>query len=291
MSSRPIRLRALRRVLWLVALPAALIGAGGAGAGELTIEGDFVQGGLLRGSTEPGSEVRLDGDEVRVSAGGLFLLGFGRDARPEAELVVRFPDGSEERRPLGIAQRDYQVQEIDGLPDKLVSPSTAELERIDAENALIAEARARDTDASYFASGFVWPVLGTITGLYGSQRILNGEPRRPHYGIDIAAPEGEAVLAAADAVVALVHHDMFFTGATLILDHGFGLTSVYSHLSAIHVRPGQRVDQGETVAEVGATGRATGPHLDWRVNLFSTRLDPALLVGPMPLAAPAPGRP
>jgi len=251
-------------------------------AGPLELEGRLVQGGLLFGRTEPGARVELDGRAVRVSPDGRFVVGFNRDAGPESLLRVSFADGSEAKRQLAIASREYEIQRIDGLPQEQVTPPEAVLARIRAEQALINEVRALDRPEALFASGFVWPAQGPISGVYGSQRILNGEPRQPHYGVDIAAPEGTPVVAPADGVVALVHPDMYFTGGTVILDHGHGLTSAFLHLKEILVRQGQRLRQGEPLATIGATGRVTGAHLDWRINWFDVRVDPALLVPPMP---------
>ncbi|MEE8188755.1 MAG: M23 family metallopeptidase, partial [Kiloniellales bacterium] len=152
------------------------------------------------------------------------------------------------------------------------------------ENARIAAARAVDRPEPLFESGFVWPATGPITGVFGSQRVLNGKPRRPHYGVDVAAPEGSIVRAPADGVVAIAAAEMYYTGGTVLIDHGHGLTSVYSHMKEVRVSEGQRVKQGDPIGTVGATGRVTGPHLDWRVNWFDQRLDPALLVPPMPEA-------
>ena len=247
------------------------------------LDGPRIQGGLLRGQVPPGSAVEFEGDAVRVSKDGWFLIGFGRDAPPTAELVVVFPDGRRERRELTVERREYDIQRIDGLPPGKVTPrSDEDIARIMAEIRMTKQARAIDDPRTDFLSGFRWPIKGRISGVYGSQRILNGEPRRPHFGIDIAAPTGTRVAAPADGVVTLVHPDMFFSGGTMIVDHGHGLSSAFLHLSRILVEKGQRVAQGETIAEVGSTGRSTGPHLDWRINLFGRRVDPALLVGPMP---------
>jgi murein DD-endopeptidase MepM/ murein hydrolase activator NlpD len=163
----------------------------------------------------------------------------------------------------------------------MVTPSEADLARIRADAAKVAAARAIDRPEPPFESGYAWPARGIITGVYGSQRILNGEPRRPHFGIDIAAPTGTPVTAAADGVVAMAD-DLYFTGGTVILNHGYGLTTTYSHMQDVWVVEGQALRQGEPLGTVGATGRATGAHLDWRVNWFDQRLDPALLVPPMP---------
>ena len=247
------------------------------------LDGPRTQGGLLRGQVPRGSTVEYEGDAVRVSRDGWFLVGFGRDAPPEAQLVVVYPDGRRERRMLKVERREYDIQRIDGLPPRKVTPRSEEdLARIGAEVRMVKQARAIDASRVDFLGGFRWPTKGRISGVYGSQRILNGEPRRPHFGIDIAAPAGTKVVAPADGVVTLVHPDMFFSGGTMIVDHGHGLSSAFLHLSRILVETGERVEQGQAIAEVGSTGRSTGPHLDWRINLFDRRLDPALLVGPMP---------
>ena len=249
----------------------------------IRLDGPRTQGGLLRGRVGPGSSVEFEGEPVRVSEDGWFLVGFGRDAAPEAEVAVSYPDGRRERLVLAVAPRKYRIERIDGLPAAKVAPrDEEELSRIDREAKRVAEARTLDDPRTDFRSGFRWPVAGRISGVYGSQRILNGEPRAPHYGIDIAAPAGTKVRAPADGLVTLAEPDLFLSGGTLIVDHGHGLSSAFLHLSRILVARGDRVRQGQPVAEVGATGRATGPHLDWRVNLFDRRLDPALLVGPMP---------
>lgn len=251
-------------------------------ANDLELSGSLTQGGLITGHTGPGARVELDGRPLRVSPEGVFVFGFGRDAAPAARLEVIYPDGGREVRIMEVTPRTYEVQRIDGLPPGKVTPPPEVLERIRREIALVARVRSRDTDRPYFLSGFRWPVIGRISGVYGSQRILNGEPRQPHYGIDIAVPTGTAVEAPAAGVVTLVHPDMYFSGGTLIIDHGHGLSSSFLHLQDIHVQEGQAVEQGDTIATVGATGRVTGPHLDWRINWFEQRLDPALVVPPMP---------
>ncbi len=250
-------------------------------AGALTLDGESIQGALLIGRTDPGTAVEIDGNAVRVSDDGVFLLGFGRDAPATARIDAIFPDGSRTHRDLHVRQRTYKLQRIDGLPPHKVSPSEADMVRIRKETAMVKKARTRDDPREDFLQGFVWPVRGRISGVYGSQRILNGEPRRPHFGIDIAAPTGTIVRAPADGVVTLTHNGMFFSGVTLIVDHGHGLSSTFMHLNAILVKEGERVRQGDAIAEVGATGRVTGPHVDWRINLFGSRLDPQLLAGPM----------
>lgn len=254
----------------------------------IELEGHFVQGGLVIGRAAPGSRVSLDGKPIKLRADGRFLLGFGRDAKGKAVLTVRHPQGTVEKRALAIKKRRYRTQRISGLPRKMVTPPAPVMARIRAESQSIREARLHDSDRPMFDSGFIWPAQGPITGVYGSRRILNGKPRRPHYGIDIGAPVGTPVRAAASGIVRIADKDMYFTGGTVLVDHGYGLSSVYSHMATVRVTPGQRVDQGDVIGSIGATGRVTGAHLDWRVNLFLTRLDPALLVAPMPMPADKP---
>ena len=254
-------------------------------ARALDLQGSFVQGGLVVGRAAPGAKVTLDGKPVRVDGDGRFLLGFGRDAKPTAEFIVATAAGTE-RRALKIEKREYRIQRIDGLPPKQVTPDPQTLKRIAKERERIAEARRRDTEAALFAAGFQWPAPGRISGVYGSQRILNGEGRSPHLGVDIAAPVGTDVVAMSDGVVALADDDLFFTGKTVILDHGHGLTSVYAHLSATAVKQGARVKKGQAIGRIGATGRVTGPHLHWGVHWRGVGIDPALL--PLPTATPEP---
>lgn len=256
-----------------------LLWAAAAPAGGLEVSGSLEQGGMVVGRVPPGSQVTLDGEALRVSADGAFVVGFDRDAPPEAALAVVFPDGGVEHRRLGIKQREYQIQRIDGLPPSQVTPDDEALKRIRREQALIDRARAIDAPRTDFTSSFVRPVdEARVSGVFGSQRILNGEPRRPHYGVDFAAPTGTPVKAPAPGTVTLVHDDMYFSGGTVILDHGHGISSVFIHLSRIDASEGQRIGRGDLIGAVGATGRATGPHLHWGVNWFDKRLDPQLLL-------------
>ena len=259
----------------------AWLSAPGAIAGTITLDGNMTQGGLVIGKAEAGARVTIDGTAIRVSEAGAFLIGFGRDAKPVVRLRVDHPDGTRTVKALNVAPRTYQVQRIDGLPSRQVTPTKPEdLKRIREDNARIAAVRKLDSGRSDFASGFQWPATGPISGVFGSRRILNGKPRNPHNGIDIAAPRGSTVTAAADGTVVLVHPDMFFTGKTVMIDHGHGLSSVYVHMDEILVSQGQRVTKGTPIGIVGKTGRTTGPHLHWGGSLFETHLDPALLAGP-----------
>lgn len=275
--------RFLVLLLWLAA-------ASPARAEPVQLKGEPIQGGLIVGQAPAGSKAALDGRALRVDADGRFLFGFARDQKPEATLVVTLPDGVRETRRLEVARRDYQIQRIDGLPPSQVTPSPEELERIKREVAKVRAAKATDSAVPWFAETFAWPAQGIISGVYGSQRILNGEPRAPHYGVDVAAPTGTPVLAPISARVVLAEPDLFFTGGTIILDHGHGLTTTYAHLSAVEVTLGQEVRQGQQIGRIGATGRVTGPHLHWGMDWFDRPLDPARMVGPMPAPAkPAPG--
>ncbi len=247
----------------------------------LELDGPRRQGGLLHGSVAPGSKVEALGQPLAVDDAGRFLLGLGRDAPADVTLVVTAPDGAISRHRISVAARDYDIQRIDGLPGNQVSPDEATLQRIRREAAAVREARAARLPERYFDSGWIWPVTGPISGVYGSQRVLNGEPRQPHYGIDIARPTGTPVRAPADGVITFAGPDLFFSGGTLIVDHGQGLSSSFLHLDAMLVAPGDRVAQGDVIARVGATGRVTGAHLDWRMNWRDQRIDPSLLVPPM----------
>ena len=266
---------------WLI-LALAILFVGEAHADDLRLDGKLVQGGLVQGTVPVGAKVTFEGRPVRVSAKGRFLIGFSRDAGPTSSLAVLLPGGRKIKKSLKIEKRKYQIQRIDGLPKKMVTPPKAVYDRIRAENAIISRARAKDTSDDHFESGWIWPAQGRISGVYGSQRILNGKPRRPHFGLDVAAPVGTPVVSPADAVVALAHRDMYYTGGTLILDHGHGLTSAMLHMDTVEVEVGDFVRKGQRIGTIGKTGRATGPHLDWRINLFKARLDPAFLVPPMP---------
>jgi len=248
----------------------------------LQLSGKMTQGGLIRGRTVPGAALTLDGEPVQVGPQGEFVFGFGRDYEGPARVEITLPSGAVQVHSLDVAKREYKIQRIDGLPPKKVTPDEEALKRIRREAALKRAARPADTPETSYAEDFIWPVTGIITGTYGSQRILNGEPRRPHYGIDIAAPSGTPIKAPASGVVTLAEPDMYFEGGLIFIDHGHGVIGVLMHVKDIVVKPGQRVAQGETVAHVGSTGRSTGAHLDWRMYWRAARVDPSTLVGPMP---------
>ncbi len=248
----------------------------------LRLTGEAVQGGLLLGQTYPGATVEVDGRPVPVDETGRFLLGIGRDQKGPLRVEVLRDQQVLERRALPVKAREYAIQRINGLPPKKVSPPAETLARIRQEAARVRKARAQTDHKPRWQTGFIWPARGPISGVYGSQRILNGQPRRPHYGVDIAAGEGAPVIAPADGWVRLAEPDLYFSGGTVIVDHGLGLSSTFLHMSAVTVAPGQFVHQGDRIGAVGATGRATGPHLDWRMNWLDQRIDPQQVLRILP---------
>jgi murein DD-endopeptidase MepM/ murein hydrolase activator NlpD len=264
-------------VLAGAALAAVPVIARGQGSG-VAVASDAVQGALVIGEVGPDVQVFVDGKAVRVQS-GRFCFGFGRDAVKPAEVRVVFADGREITRSVTPQTRNFVIQRIDGLPEQYVSPPPDILERIKRDAYAVGEARARDSDEMWFADKFIWPTDGPISSIYGSQRILNGQPREPHYGVDIAAPEGAPIVAPVGGIVTLAE-ELYLSGNTMLLDHGHGVSTSYLHMSRMDVKIGDRVAQGQQIGLVGKTGRVTGPHLCWRLNWFQTRLDVALLSPP-----------
>lgn len=270
----------LGRLMFAIAMLGLAIGAMAAPADDVQLHGEEIQGGVFVGAA-PGATVTFNGKPLQLGPGGEFVFGFDRDAAAGDKLAVTWPDGRHLERTFKPKARKYDIQKVDGVPGNTVNPDPADLKRIEQDNIAVAGARSVRLDRTDFANGFQWPLLGRISGVFGSQRIYNGEPRQPHYGVDVAAPVGTLVRAPAAGKVTLAHDDMFFSGGTLMIDHGHGLSSTFLHLSAILVKVGQEIKPGEVIAKVGATGRATGPHLDWRMNWLDRRVDPQLLVPPM----------
>ncbi|MDX1381809.1 MAG: M23 family metallopeptidase, partial [Xanthomonadales bacterium] len=236
------------------------------------------QGGLMFGRVAPGTTVTLDDEPVPVAADGRFAIGFGRDETGRRRLVAAPPGEPPDVRELDIAPRQWNIERVDGLPPETVTPPDDVLQRIEREAALVADARSQRRDTADWQSGFISPAEGRISGVYGSQRVLNGEPRRRHFGLDIAAPTGTPVMAPAAGIVMLAEPDLFYSGGTIIIDHGAGLSSTFLHLSEVSVTTGDAVAQGAPIGRIGATGRASGPHLDWRMNWLDRRVDPQPLL-------------
>ena len=244
----------------------------------LEFEGKFIQGHFIIGKTDPKTKVWIDKQKVMVTNDGYFAFGLGRDRKYNVVITLE-KEGIKEKIIKKIKKREYKIQRIDGLPEKKVTPPKEVYERIKRENKIIGEARAVESNLTFFKNKFISPLdKAIVTGVYGSQRILNGKPKWPHYGIDFAAKEGTKIKAMLDGKATMVQPDLFYTGGTLIFDHGHGISTLYMHMKDIYVKKGQEVKQGEIIGTVGSTGRSTGPHLDVRLNWFGTRLDPATVL-------------
>ncbi|MBD9369041.1 M23 family metallopeptidase [Xanthomonas sp. XNM01] len=236
------------------------------------------QGAMVIGKVPPGSRVEYAGRSLRTTGYGSVVFGVGRDQAAPVTVEVIRPDGSRSAATIAVSARDFPVQRVDGVPPKTVDPPPAIAERIRREQAQVTAARVRDDARADFAQRFIWPVQGRISGRFGNQRVYNGKPGSPHSGMDIAAPTGTAIKAPAAGIVTFAGADLYLTGGTLLLDHGHGISSNFLHLSRLDVKVGDRVEQGQVIGAVGATGRATGPHLHWGMNWFDVRIDPLLVL-------------
>lgn len=261
-------------MVWLVAWPAAA-------SLDLQLTGKMTQGGLIRGQVDPEALIFLNGQQLHISPEGYFVFGFGRDAELDNLLVVIPSRGIPEEINLHLTKRDYRIQRVTGIPRTIMRPSAKNLKHAAKDAKLIGKARKVFSQQTFFMDDFQWPAIGPITGVYGSQRFYNGEPSRPHFGVDVAKKTGSPVLAPAPGRVTLAEPNMFYSGGTLMLDHGYGVSSTFLHMSKLSVVVGDTVKAGQKIGEVGATGRASGPHLDWRINWFHVRIDPELVVPPM----------
>lgn len=253
-------------------------------AGEyfLKLKGEPVQGALIIGQTVVGAEVKVDEKRVAVTDDGHFIFGFGRFDDKDKMVSINYR-GHSYQTTVSVQAREFPTERIDGLPPSKVNPPAERLARIAKETQQVKSARAVWSEQKAFLEPFIWPAEGRVSGVYGSRRILNGEPKRPHYGMDIANVTGSPVIAPASGVVTMAVNDHYYTGGTIIIDHGYGLNSTYLHLSQVNVSEGQVLEQGQKIGEIGATGRATGPHLDWRLNIgTSLRLDPQLIIPDKP---------
>ncbi|MFT7287360.1 MAG: hypothetical protein ACI87W_001473 [Halieaceae bacterium] len=272
------------RVALLIPALVLTLSPGLAQASCPTLQGDLREGGLIWGRVDPGSLVSLDEQALDLLPDGIFVAAFHRDAPARSTLRV----GADCVLELEVAQREYRVQRVEGVPQRTVTPPAEQLERIRRERALVRAAKAqliaRPQWLMQIDGGFQWPVQGPISGVYGSQRVYNGKPGNPHYGVDIAVPEGTPVQAPAAGRVTLAQDDLFYSGGTVIIDHGYGLSSSFLHMSEVFVAVGDDLEPGERIGAVGATGRATGPHLDWRMSWRDRRVDPQRLVPPMSVA-------
>ena len=249
--------------------------------GATLLRGGAVEGGLMIARTAPDNRVTLDDATIPVAPDGLFIVGFHRDSDLPVTIGITKTDGTSQLTVLTPQQRSYQIQRIDGLQKNMVTPPENVIARIKSDQAAVAAARQTPAAAGDFWRGIDWPVAGRISGVFGSQRILNGQPRQPHYGIDIAVPKGTPVRAPASGLVTLVK-DLYFSGWTVIINHGLGLNSTFLHLDSTAISVGDTVQRGRIIGTVGSTGRSTGPHLDWRLDWQGRRIDASLAAGPMP---------
>ena len=243
----------------------------------IEFKGSFFQGHYIIGITDPNSRIIVDKKKVKVSKDGYFVFGIDRDRKFDLT-ITKIIDGKKDKITKKVLKRKYNIQRIDGLEESKVTPPESVYKRIKEENNRIGEARAINSDLPFFKNQFIMPVKGIISGVYVSQRILNGKPKWPHYGIDIAAKKGTMIKSSASGVVTMAENDLYYTGGTIIMDHGHGISTIYSHLENVMVSVGDKINQGDIIGTVGSTGRSTGPHLDFRVNWFQTRLDPMSLL-------------
>ena len=239
----------------------------------IEFKGKFLQGHYIVGVTNPSAKIIIGKKEVKVSKDGYFVFGIDRDRKFDVT-ITKIINGKKEVITKKVLKRKYNIQRIDGLEESKVTPPESVYKRIKEENNQIGEARAINSDLPFFKNQFIMPVKGIISGVYGSQRILNGKPKWPHYGIDIAAKQGTMIKSSGSGVVTMAEDDLYYTGGTIIMDHGHGISSIYSHLETVMVSVGDKINQGDIIGTVGSTGRSTGPHLDFRINWFQTRLDP-----------------
>ena len=243
----------------------------------IEFKGKFLQGHYIVGITDPDAKIIVGKKEVRVSKDGYFVFGIDRDRKFDIS-ITKIIENKKEVITKKVFKRKYNIQRIDGLEESKVTPPESVYKRIKEENNKIGEARAINSDLPFFKNQFIMPVEGIISGVYGSQRILNGKPRWPHYGIDIAAKQGTMIKSSGSGTVTMAEDDLYYTGGTIIMDHGHGISTIYSHLESVMVSVGDRINQGDIIGTVGSTGRSTGPHLDFRINWFQTRLDPMSLL-------------
>lgn len=249
---------------------------------QLQLPQRLQQGQLVIGHAPAGAIIEFAGRRLHVAGDGVFVFGLDRDAPTHIRLHVRYSNGKARDLALTVEKRDYPIERVEGLPPQTVTPDPKTAARIQREQARVAEARKRDDAREDFLHGFALPVQDArISGVYGSQRIDNGTPKAPHMGLDLAVPAGTPVHAPAAGIVSFAEPDLILTGGSVLIDHGFGLSSCFLHMSRLDVKVGDRIAPGQVIGAAGMTGRATGPHVHWGFNWFDVRLDPALLPKPV----------
>ncbi|PAJ72958.1 peptidase [Pseudoalteromonas sp. NBT06-2] len=266
----------IKNILFLIAL---LINSP---VNALELKGNLIQGGMVIGQLPKAKLVYLNGQKLKLGNSGLFVFGFGRDAKLDHVLSWKDNTGTHHTKPFLITKRDYKIDKIEGIAKKYVSPPKSVLKRTKAEAKAVREARNKLSDRVDFLEPVYRPAQGRISGVYGSQRYFNGTPKRPHFGLDIANKTGTQIFSPLPGKVIFSNPDLYYSGGTLIIDHGYGITSTYIHLSKVTAKLGQEIKTGDKIAKIGATGRVTGPHLDWRLNWKQVRLDPELVMQRIP---------
>jgi murein DD-endopeptidase MepM/ murein hydrolase activator NlpD len=280
----------LRRSFLAAAAAFAALPYARAQTSRLSFRGSREQGGLIIGQTAPGAIVTVDDTSVLVSPEGIFTFGLSYNSANPVRVSAVFADGTSEKQEVLAGARQYEIQSIEGLLEKYVEPPPEIAQRLEHERELVWDARKRETGGTDFANPLEWPFPGIVSSRYGNQRILNGVSKSPHLGVDIAAPEGTPIHAAADGIVS-ISDEFYIEGGFTLLDHGHGVSTCYLHQSERKVQMGQKVSRGEIIGLVGKTGRATGPHCHWGLAWFQVKLDPSRATRtpepPSPDASPA----
>jgi len=243
---------------------------------EIKLSGEIKQGGLMIGKTHFANKVTLNERVLPVSTQGDYVFAFSRDDDKKYTLVVTSPDGVSEQKVLTPAKREYKISRVEGIKKSIMNPNKKANVRAQKDSQMMVAVRKISSELTHFSQGFIAPRSARITGVYGSQRFYNGVPKNPHFGVDYAGAIGTPVKSPAAGKVLLWVPDMFYSGGTLVIDHGHGITSNFLHLSDSLVVVGDMVKQGQVIAKVGNSGRVTGPHLDWRMNWHTVRFDPQL---------------
>ena len=248
--------------------------------GADVISGYPVEGNLIVARTNPSNKIKINNEFLEIDESGIFVFGFHRDEENPIKLVIINNENEQFKTFIKPIKREYKIQRIDGLKKSMVTPLENTISRIKSDRKKVNKARKVKLEMGDFIQGFDWPLKGLITGVYGSQRILNDIPKSPHFGIDISVPIGTSVKAPASGIVTLTE-DLYYSGYTVILNHGLNINSTFLHLSKINVNVGERIGRGDLIGHSGDTGRSTGPHLDWRIDWNGKRLDAEMLAGPM----------
>jgi len=248
--------------------------------GAEVISGYPVEGNLIVARTNPSNKIKINNEFLEIDESGIFVFGFHRDEENPIKLVIINNENEQFKTSIKPIKRVYKIQRIDGLKKSMVTPPEDTISRIKSDRKKVNKARKVKLEMGDFIQGFDWPLKGLITGVYGSQRILNDIPKSPHFGIDISVPIGTSVKAPASGIITLTE-DLYYSGYTVILNHGLNINSTFLHLSEINVNVGDRIGRGDLIGHSGDTGRSTGPHLDWRIDWNGKRLDAEMLAGPM----------